>query len=284
MKKFLTFILAIVMLISCVACNNTKSAEETQPTVNDTNSTENANNNSNVGGNSSGYKAQLPADLPLELRAPTEDASYKYLTQKPFEENSPIKAYLENKYGVTAYMLENPNYPDFNKNFVHFTLEGFEASFTIYSKEYVVSTGVSADSITTDYVDTAWFTVMYPDIQAYFAKIIQDAGVSVERVVVEQKCAWWFSYDTAQPFGDALKAAPVGGTKFNLSIYGSVENEVGSYAVNNMIAALEELNLKCNVKYYVVLQDITDVSNKDLLSDYANAYSVNYWSCTLNND
>lgn len=284
MKKFLTFILAIVMLISCVACNNTNttdSTDGTQPTVNETNNTENITDNI---GNGTGYKAQLPADLPVELRAPTEDASYKYLTQKPFEENSPIKAYLENKYGVTAYMLEYPNNPDFNKNYVHFTLEGFEDSFVIYPKEYMVSPGVSAVSITTDYVDTAWFAVMYPDIQAYFAKIIRDAGVSVERVVVEEKCAWWFMYDPTQPFGDALKAAPLGGTKFNLSIYGSVENEVGSYAVNNMIAALEKLNLKCNVKYYVVLQDITDVSNKDLLKDYANAYSVNYWSCTLDND
>ena len=284
MKKILTFILAIVMLISCVACNNTKSAEETQPTVNDTNSTENANNNSNVGGNSSGYKAQLPADLPVELRAPTEDSFYPHYTQKPLEKNSPIKAYLENKYGVTAYMLENSNYPDFNKKSTHFTLEGFDDSFIVYSKEYMVSTGTPAELITTDYVDTAWFSVMYPDIQAYFAKVIKDAGVSVERVVVEEKCAWWFSYDPTQPFGDALKAAPSGGTKFNLSIYGSVENEVGSYAVNNLIAALEELNLKGNVKYYVVLQDITDVSNKALLNDYANAYSVHYWFYTLDND
>ena len=281
MKKFLTFILAIVMLISCVACNNTKSAEETQPTVNDTNSTENAINNSNVGGNSSGYKAQLPADLPLELRAPTSDSSYKYLTKKPFEENSPIKAYLENKYGVTAYMLENPNYPDFNKNFVHFTLEGFEASFTIYSKEYVVSTGVSADSITTDYVDTAWFTVMYPDIQAYFAKIIQDAGVSVERVVVEEKCAWWFSYDTAQPFGDALKAAPEGGTKFNLTLYGSDDDY--QYAFDVLIGALDRLNLRGRMNYRCVTQDISNVSNSELSRDRAGVYSFLDWYAEIPN-
>ena len=283
MKKVLIFALALVMLLACVACSNNNQTDNTDPTsgsklppINNTTPGQNENpsgnngnnDNNNTDNNNTGTTPVLPTDLPVELRAPTIDKNYWLYTKKPFDANDPRKAYIENKYGVTAYLLEREGNPEFNNYSTHFALEGYEDCFTL----------------TNDYVDTAWFAVMYPDIQAYFAKVIQDSGITVDRVIVESKCTTWDVYDHTKPFADAFATAPATAKKFNLTIYGSSENDADSDAVSNLLFALEELNMGGNVYYRVVSQDISEVTNTQLLRDGGNVYSKRGWDYQMRID
>ena len=279
MMRILIIVLAMMMLISCVACSNNNQTDNTDPTsgsklppINNTTpgqnenpSGNNGNNDNNTDNNNTGTTPVLPTDLPVELRAPTIDRNYWLYTKKPFDANDPRKAYIENKYGVTAYLLEREGNPEFNNYSTHFALEGYEDCFTLYTKDQLSNAGDAAANITTDYVDTAWFAVMYPEIQTYFAKIVQDAGITAERVIVEYRFKWQM-YDINQPFADALKAAPQSQTAFNVHIYVNPENDVTAEARTNVIFALDELNLRGRITCYQVLQDISELPTYRVLN------------------
>lgn len=290
MKKVLIFALALVMLLACVACSNNNQTDNTDttsgselPPINNTMPGQNENPSGNNGndGNDTGYKPQMPADLPVELRAPITDRSYWSCTKKPFEANDPRKVYLENKYGVTAYLLEHPGNPEFNATGTHFALEGFEDAFKLYSPEQLIAIGVPEEYQADDYVDNAWFAVMYPEIQAYFAKIVQDSGMTVDRVIVECKVLGWKMYDIHQPFADSLKTASKDKTTFNLYIYGGPENDVWADATQNLLWELEDLNLQGRVTYYKVLEDISDVPTYEVFQN--SKYGKRLWDSKLTN-
>ena len=152
MKKILTFALAMVMLLSCVACSSNTS-----------NPADGLNPNPNLE-----KKYPLPAELPVEKR-PLQ-ADNRVADKKPFADNDPRKKYLEDKYGLTAYLIEEKTA---SRITTLFTLEGYEKAFQLYTKEDLISNGASAESLPEDYIDNAYFTVAYAEIYEYFEKAIK---------------------------------------------------------------------------------------------------------------
>ena len=122
MKKILTIVFAMIMLLSCVACSNTNS--------NDTKDSTDL---------LPGSKYPLPSELPMEMRPLQADD--KASDKKPFENDDPRKKYLEEKYGLTAYLVEERTE---SRITTLFTLEGYEKTFHLYTKEDLIDGGDDA--------------------------------------------------------------------------------------------------------------------------------------------
>lgn len=259
MKKIFILMLATVMLFSCVACSNntTDPSDDTKPPVND---------NTNPG-QTDNTSPTTPSDLPIELQPPVESRP-DVLTKQDFPANDSRKLYLEEKYGVTAYLMAEKTAGGI---YTLVSLEGHPGVFHLFAKEDLVATGTPEDYITTDYVDDAWFAILYADIYAYFAQAAKDAGVAVDRIIVESKCAQWFMYDHTKPFVEGLASAPNGAKRFYLTVYGDWTQD--PYALGKVLTALDELDFAGQITFRQVLQDISNVSNTDLVNDKSSVYS-----------
>lgn len=253
MKRIFIIVLAMMMLLSCVACSNTNTADPmggSKPTV---------NNDAKPG----------QPDLPIELRPPADNhGSNPEADKKPFDKNDPRKQYLEDRYGVTSYLVAEKTPAAL---YSLFALEGYEGAFRLFAKTDLVASGTPEEYITTDYVDDAWFVILYADIYAYFAQVAKDAGVTVDRIIVESKCAQWFMYDHTKPFVEGLASAPNGAKRFYLTVYGDWTQD--PYALGKVLTALDELDFAGQITFRQVLQDISNVSNTDLVNDKSSVYS-----------
>ena len=244
MKRLLIFVFATVMLLSCAACSNTQDKD--------------------TGKNSAPH-----SNIPIELCPPADNhGSNPEVDKKPFNKNDPRKQYLEGKYGVTAYLVAEKTTGGI---YSLFALEGYEGAFRLFAKTDLVATGAPEDSITTDYVDDAWFAILYADIYAYFAQAVKDAGVDIDRIIVESKCVQSLMYDHNKPFVEELASAPKGAKRFALTIYGDfIQNPS---AIDTLFKAFDELDFTGYIEFRQVLQDISNVSNTDLIHNPASVYS-----------
>ena len=258
MKRILIIVLAMMMLISCVACSNNNNT--TDPTNNNTNPT-----NQGQTDNTSPTK---PSDSSIEVQPPVESRPDISGDKQQFAANDPRKQYLEEKYGVTAYLVAEKTAASLH---TVVALEGYDATFHLYAKEDLVATGASADSITTDYVDNGYFVVAYADVYQYFTQAAKAAGVTVNRIIVEYKGSRTFMYDHNKAFTEMLASAPDNAKRFNLVIYGDFDDD--NNAIGKLLMALEELDFTGQVEFRHVLQDISNVTNTELLHDAASVYS-----------
>ena len=252
MKKILTVVLALLMLLSCVACskNNTDPADGPNPPIND--------------GTKPGQ-----TDTPIELRPPVHyHGANPETDKKPFDRNDPRKKYLEDKYGVTAYLVAEKTPAAL---YSLFALEGYEGIFRLFARADLVASGAQEESITTDYVDDAYFTIAYAEIYAYFAQAIKASGVTADRMIVEYKGSQSFMYDQNKSFVEGLASAPNGAKRFNLTIYGNFSR--GDAAIDKLLAELDKLDFTGQIEFRQVLQDISNVTNTDLQNDTASVYS-----------
>ncbi len=241
MRKILIFVLAMVMLLSCVACSNTSDKDP-------------------------GAGTNPPSDIPIELRPPVNNFGTNPETdKKPFDKDDPRKKYLEDKYGVTSYLVaEIPDAPPFPYSII--ALEGYESAFRLYAKADLVDAGVAEETITTDYVDDAYFTIAYAQIYEYFAQAVKASGAPVDRIII-QYCGMPTSiYDPNKSFEDCLASTDNKLYKFfNLYFYGEFVD--GDDSVDKLIAELEKIGFKSTIRFYKVLQDISSLTNDDLM-DY----------------
>lgn len=241
MKKFFLLALTMAMLLTCVACS--APAEESSNLT---------------------PKRPLTADLPLDMRPLTQNhGDIADIEPTPFPKNDPRKQYLENKYGVTAYLVaENPS----GAHYTYFTLEGYEGIFQLYTREDLLALNVPEENIPAEYVDTAYFTVAYGDMVSYFAKSSTASGVKVERIIVQYRGSWYtsFKFDLEKDFAACLaETENAAQRRFQIYIYGdfSDPNNPGP-----MTQELEKLNFSGTVTFYHILQDISALSNDDLIS------------------
>lgn len=253
MKKILIFALAMVILLSCVACSGENATDPTS----DPNSTVN-----------NGAKPEYD-DTPIELRPPANNHGKDIeADKKPFDQNDPRKQYLENKYGVNAYLVAEKTPASL---YSLFALEGYEGAFRLFAKTDLIANGAPEDYFTTDYVDDAWFAILYAEIYAYFAQAAKDVGVDVDRIIVESQCVQSLMYDHNKPFAESLASAHNGAKRFNLIVYGDFS--LGDDAIDKLIAAFDKLDFTGRVEFRTALQDISNVTNDNLCSDTASVYS-----------
>lgn len=269
MKRILIIVLAMMMLISCVACSNnnntTDPTDGTKPSVNDNTNPTNPGQTDNTSPTNPSTK---PSDLPIEQRPPIDDVGGDNVNKQQFPDNDPRKQYLEDKYGVTAYLVAEKTAASLH---TVVALEGYDATFHLYAKEDLVATGASADSIATDYVDDGYFVVAYADVYQYFTQAAKAAGVTVNRIIVEYKGSRTFMYDHNKAFTEMLASAPDNAKRFNLVIYGDFDDD--NNAIGKLLMALDELDFAGQVEFRHVLQDISNVTNTELLHDAASVYS-----------
>lgn len=246
MKKILTVILAMMMLLACVACSNTNNTD----TMDSTDSLP-------------GSKYPLPSELPMEKRPLQEDN--KALNKKPFEDNDPRKKYLEEKYGLTAYLVEERNE---SRLTTLFTLAGYEKTFSLYTKDDLIDQGVPTESISGDYIDNAYFTVAYSEIYEYFNQAIEASGVTVDRMIIKERVRYYATslYDPNKSFAECLASTDNKSYKrFEIRIYGDFENS--DDACVKLFTELQNLDFAGTVSFYDTLQDISALTNDDLM-DY----------------
>ena len=250
MKKSLLFVLAVVMLLSCVACSNTNNNDDSAFPEND-NSTPLA-----------GSKHPLTSETPMEKRPPVSradgmDASGK----KPFDKNDPRKKYLEEKYGVTAYLVSEKQPGSI---FSIFALEGYEGTFQLFAKEDLIAMGTPEESITTDYTDNAYFTVAYTEIYEYFARAIEASGITVDRMIIKQKTGNVNPYDPNKSFAECLVSTDNASYKrFAVYLYGDFDN--GDDVCTKLFMEIQKLDFIGTVSFYNVLKDISNLTNDDLM-------------------
>jgi len=245
MKKILTIVLAMMMLLSCVACSNTNS--------NDTmDSTELL----------PGSKYPLPSELPMEMRPLQADD--KASDKKPFENDDPRKKYLEEKYGLTAYLVEERTE---SRITTLFTLEGYEKTFHLYTKEDLIDSGVSAEDISGDYIDNAYFTVAYSEIYEYFNQAIEASGVAVDRLIIKERVRYYATsiYDLNKSFAECLASTDNKSYKrFEIRLYGDFGSSDDAYG--KLFMELQKLDFVGTVSFYNTLQDISGLTNDDLMN------------------
>lgn len=264
MKRIFIIVLAMVMLFSCVACSNnntTDPTDGTKPPVNDNTNPTNPGQNDNT-------SPTKPSDSSIEVQPPVE--SYPDISgdKQQFATNDPRKQYLEEKYGKTAYLVVEKTASSLH---TVVALEGYDATFHLYAKEDLVATGASADSIATDYVDNGYFVVAYADVHQYFTQAAKAAGVTVNRIIVQYKGGIMFMYDHNKAFAEMLASAPNNAKRFHLVIYGDFNDD--NNAIGKLLMALDKLDFTGQVEFRHVLQDISNVTNTELLHDAASVYS-----------
>lgn len=259
MKKILLITLALLMLLGCVACSNTPDNNGSTP---------NKNDNSGL---LAGSKHPLTSETPMEKRPPVAqsggmDASEK----KPFDKNDPRKKYLEEKYGVTAYLVSEKQPGSI---YSIFALEGYEGTFQLFAKEDLIAIGTPEELITADYTDNAYFTVAYVEIYEYFARAIEASGITVDRMIIKQRTGNVNPYDPNKSFTECLASAPNGAKRFEICLYGEFGTD--GEACTKLFMALQELDFTGRVSFYNVLKDISNLTNDDLMdSNTAKDYVV----------
>jgi hypothetical protein len=251
MKKVLIFALALVMLLACVACSNTPDNNGSTP---------NKNDNSSL---LAGSKHPLTSETPMEKRPPVSQVGGMNASEKkPFDKNDPRKKYLEEKYGVTAYLVSEKQPGSI---YSIFALEGYEGTFQLFAKEDLIATGASEESITTDYTDNAYFTVAYVEIYEYFARAIEASGITVDRMIIKQRIGNVNPYDPNKSFTECLASAPNGAKRFEIRLYGDFDN--GDDVCTKLFMEIQKLDFIGTVSFYNVLKDISNLTNDDLM-DY----------------
>ncbi len=249
MKKILIIVLTLLMLLSCIACSNTPDNNGSTPDKND---------NSSL---LAGSKHPLTSETPLEQRPPVAQAGGMDASgKKPFDKNDPRKKYLEEKYGVTAYLVSEKQPGSI---YSIFALEGYEGTFQLFAKEDLIATGTPEESITTDYTDNAYFTVAYVEIYEYFAQAIKASGVTVDRMIIKQKTGNVNPYDPNKSFTECLASAPNGAKRFEIRLYGDFDN--GDDVCTKLFMEIQKLDFIGTVSFYNVLKDISNLTNDDLM-------------------
>lgn len=247
MKRIFIIVLVMMMLLSCVACSDT-------------------NNNDAETGNSTplaGSKHPLTSETPMEQRPPVSQVGGMNASEKkPFDKNDPRKKYLEEKYGVTAYLVSEKQPGSI---YSIFALEGYEGTFQLFAKEDLIATGASEESITTDYTDNAYSTVAYVEIYEYFAQAIEASGVTVDRMIIKHKTGNINPYDPNKSFTECLASAPMRAKRFEIHLYG--EFGIDGEACTKLFMALQELDFTGWVSFYNISKDISGLTNDDLM-DY----------------
>ena len=247
MKKILIFALAFLMLLSCIACsdtNNTDPADTTAPLP--------------------GSKYPLTSELPMEKRPPVlQSGGLNVSEKKPFDKNDPRKKYLEEKYGVTAYLVTEPTEA---APFTTFELEGYLGRFHMFSKEALIAMGSSEESITADYTDNAYYTVAYSEIYEYFAQAAKACGVTVDRMIIQARIGNLHPYHTNKSFAECLSSIANKKMKqFDIRFYGDFDN--GDDSIEKLLSELDKLDFMGRAVFYNVLKDIGTLTNEDLM-DY----------------
>ena len=243
MKRIFIIVLAMMMLLSCVACSD-------------------MNNNDAETGNSTplaGSKHPLTAETPMEQRPLLGD--FQSSSKNHFDRYDPRKKYLEEKYGVTAYLGYEKTQ---SRMYTTFYLEGYEGTFKLYDKEDLIAAGTPEELITADYMDDAYFTVAYVEIYEYFAQAIKESGVTVDRLIIDPM-GGKSPYDPNKPFADQLPSVRDSDKAFSIGIYGDFSQN--NDAVDRLLMALEKLDFVGKVVIRQVLQDISNVNNTDLAND-----------------
>ena len=132
----------------------------------------------------------------MEKRPPVSQVGgINALEKKPFDKNDPRKKYLEEKYGVTAYLVSEKQPGSI---YSIFALEGYEGAFQLFAKEDLIATGAPEELITADYTDNAYFTVAYVEIYEYFALAIEASGITVDRMIIIQRTGNVNPYDRSK--------------------------------------------------------------------------------------
>ena len=265
MKRILIIVLAMMMLLSCVACSNnnntTDPTDGTKPSVNDP-------TNPTKPGQTDNTSPTKPIYSSFDIKPPVDVNPNVPYTNNAFAANDPRKLYLEEKYGVKAYLVEEKTD---GRLYALVSLEGYDGTIRLFAKTDLVNNGAPADRIATDYVDDGYFIVSYAEMYAYFAKAVQDAGVTVDRLIVEYKGPDYFMFDPTQDFATSLASAPNAAKRFNITVYDDFVNNTMS--VGKILDALKALDFTGSVQFQQVLQDISNVSNTDLKNDFAGNYS-----------
>ena len=241
MKKILTFILSVLMLFSCVSCS---------------------------GGNElSGAKRPLPSTLPMEKRPATVGSEqFADAERKAFSNSDPRKKYLEDKYGVTAYLVAE------NTGALcdYFALKGYDGVFQLYAKEDLLAEGVSEEYLVADYIDNAYFTVAYAEIYEYFEEAVEKSGVKIDRMIIGCNRVRYFAtglYDLDKSFEECLESMDNAAFKrFEIIVYGDFKN--ADNAAGKLLVEFDKLDFIGSVVFYNVVQDIDKLTNDDL-SDYS---------------
>lgn len=250
MKKVLIFALALVMLFSCVACsdNNDADPEDTSAPL-------------------PGSKYPLLSELPMEMRPPVKDeAGRDPSNRKPFNSNDPRKKYLEDKYGVTAYLIEERTAARLT---TLFTLDGYEKIFALYAKDDLIKEGVPAESIPNDYIDNAYFTVAYSEIYEYFAKAVEASGVKIERMIIKDRVMYYATsvYDPNKSFAECLASTDrTNAKRFEIRLYADFGE--GDEAYKKLFREIQKLDFTGTLNFYDIIKDISNLTNDDLM-DYS---------------
>jgi hypothetical protein len=199
----------------------------------------------------------------MEKRPPVSQVGGMNASEKkPFDKNDPRKKYLEEKYGVTAYLVSEKQPGSI---YSIFALEGYEGTFQLFSKEDLIAIGTPEESITTDYTDNAYFTVAYVEIYEYFARAIEASGITVDRMIIKQKTGNVNPYDPNKSFTECLASAPNGAKRFEIRLYGDFDN--GDDVCTKLFMEIQKLDFIGTVSFYNVLKDISNLTNDDLM-DY----------------
>ena len=251
MKKIIALLLATMMMVSMVACSNTPDNNGSTPDKND---------NSSL---LAGSKHPLTPETPMEQRPPVAQAGGMDASgNKPFDKNDPRKKYLEEKYGVTAYLVSEKQPGSI---YSIFALEGYEGTFQLFAKEDLIAIGTPEENVTTDYTDNAYFTVAYVEIYEYFARAIEASGITVDRMIIKQRTGNVNPYDPNKSFTECLASARNGAKRFEIRLYGDFDN--GDDVCTKLFMEIQKLDFIGTVSFYNVLKDISNLTNDDLM-DY----------------
>lgn len=262
MKRILIIVLAMMMLLSCVACSNnntTDPTDGTKPSVNDTTNPTNPGQTDNTSPTKP-TSPSTPPDVPKEEQPPVAGDDFVNEDSVPFDTNDARKLYLENKYGVTASFVPNIS----NEYVSYFTLEGYSGVFTLWSKEQLAELGADEKCLQHDFVDNAYFTIEYAQVYQYFANAISETGVKIDRLIVEYNGRWPYIYDASKSFAECLSSTDDAKLKkFNIYVYGTFSEENNAI---NIVDALDALDCNGSLRLYQVVEDISSLSNADLMS------------------
>ena len=252
MKKIFIITLALAMLLSCCACSNVNNTNNVQGDI------PSANDSSN---SLPGSKHPLTSETPMEQRPPISNAGGMDASEKkPFDRNDPRKKYLEEKYGVTAYLVSEKQPGSI---YSIFALEGYEGTFQLFAKEDLIATGAPEELITADYTDNAYFTVAYVEIYEYFAQAVKASGVTVDRMIIKPRTGNVNTYDPNKSFAECLANASK--KRFEIRLYGEFGTD--GEACTKLFMELQKLDFTGTVSFYNILKDISDLTNDDLM-DY----------------
>ena len=239
MGKIIIFLLAMMMLISCCACSNANDSSNSLP----------------------GSKHPLTSETPMEQRPLISKVGGMDTSEKkPFDKNDPRKKYLEEKYGVVAYLVSEKQQGSI---YSIFALEGYEGTFQLFAKEDLIAIGTPEESITADYTDNAYFTVAYVEIYEYFAQAVKASGVTVDRMIIKPRTRNVNTYDPDKSFVECLANASY--KQFDICLYGEFGTD--GKACTKLLTELQKLDFTGTASFYNILKDISNLTNDDLM-DY----------------